>query len=128
MYNYIQEGVNTMIRLAKDTKVVYKEHFKGGDGTTKITNFINDPSDLNNMGRLYSRITLEPGASIGYHVHEGDRELFYFLQGTAEYNDNGEIRTVTAGDVAICPAGTGHSLANKTDETVEVIAVIVYEE
>jgi quercetin dioxygenase-like cupin family protein len=48
------------------------------------------------------------------------------MKGTAEYNDNGEIRTVKAGDVTICPTGTGHGIANKTDEVVELTAVIVY--
>jgi len=33
---------------------------------------------------------------------------------------------VSAGDVTICPAGTGHGIANKTDEVVELVAVIVY--
>ena len=49
------------------------------------------------------------------------------MKGTAEYNDNGEIRTVQAGDVTICPPGTGHGITNRTDEVVEVIAVIVYD-
>ena len=45
---------------------------------------------------------------------------------SAEYNDNGVIRTVTAGDVTICPTGESHGIANKTDEVVELAAVIVY--
>ena len=59
-------------------------------------------------------------------MHENDAELFYILKGTAEYSDNGEIRTVSAGDVTICPTGTGHGIANRTQETVELVAVIVY--
>ena len=59
-------------------------------------------------------------------VHEKDAELFYILQGTAEYNDNGTICTVQAGDVTVCPTGTGHGIANKTDEVVEFVALIVY--
>ena len=34
-------------------------------------------------------------------------------------------KTVQAGDVTICPPGTGHGITNRTDEVVEVIAVIV---
>jgi mannose-6-phosphate isomerase-like protein (cupin superfamily) len=75
---------------------------------------------------MFSKITLNPGCSIGYHVHENDSELFYFLTGTGVYSDNGQIRTVTAGDVTVCPAGTGHSIANESDELLELIAVIVY--
>ena len=115
-----------MIRKAEDCKIEYREHMRDGDGTVKITNLIAGNEELNDKGRLFGKITLEPGCSIGYHVHENDAELFYILKGTAEYSDNGEIRTVSAGDVTICPTGTGHGIANKTQETVELVAVIVY--
>ena len=108
-----------MIRKKNECKVEFREHMR-------ITNFINGPEELCGKGRMYSRITLRSGCSIGFHVHEKDSELFYILSGEAEYNDNGEIKTVTAGDVTVCPPGTGHGIANKGEETVELIAVIVY--
>ena len=52
---------------------------------------------------------------------------FLYSQGTAEYSDNGTICQVSAGDVTICPPGQGHSITNKTEEVVEVIALVVYE-
>jgi quercetin dioxygenase-like cupin family protein len=116
-----------MIRKPEEFRIEYKEHMRDGDGTVQLTHFITGPEELNDKGRLFAKITLNPGCSIGYHVHEGDAELFYILKGTAEYNDAGEIRTVTAGDVTVCPTGTGHGIANKTDEVVELVAVIVYE-
>lgn len=116
-----------MIRKPEEFRIEYKEHMRDGDGTVQLTHFITGPEELNGKGRLFAKITLNPGCSIGYHVHEGDTELFYILKGIAEYNDAGEIRQVTAGDVTICPAGTGHGIANKTDEVVELVAVIVYE-
>lgn len=116
-----------MIRRANECEVEYREHMRDGDGTVKLTSLISGPEELNNKGRLFSRITLEPGCSIGFHVHEKDAELFYILSGTGEYSDNGDIVTVTAGDVTICPTGTGHSMANKGTETLEFVAVIVYE-
>lgn len=115
-----------MIRKSSECQVEYREHMRDGDGTVRITNFITGPAELNDKGRLFGKITLDPGCSIGYHVHEGDSELFYILNGTAEYNDNGTIVQVSAGDVTICPAGTGHGIANRTDEVVELIAVIPY--
>ncbi len=111
-----------MIRQGSECKVEYREHMRDGDGTVQITNFINDPVELNEKGRLFAKITLVPGASIGYH----DAELFYILKGTGEYNDGGTLRTVTAGDVTLCPTGTGHGIANKSDEVLELVAVIVY--
>ena len=100
---------------------------RDGDGTVEITNFITGPAELNDKGRLFAKITLKPGCSIGYHIHETDAELFYILKGTAEYSDGGEIRTVTAGDVTVCPTGTGHGIANHSEDVVELVAVIVYQ-
>ncbi len=115
-----------MIRRADECRVENKEHMRGGDGTVVITNCITDGKELNGKGRLFSRITLNPGCSIGFHVHEGESELFYIMKGTAEYNDQGKIVEVSAGDVTICPDGAGHGIANRTDEVVEVMAVIVF--
>ena len=103
-----------MIRKAQECAIEYREHMRDGDGTVQI------------KGRLFAKITLNPGCSIGYHLHDKDAELFYIIKGTAEYNDNGVIRTVTAGDVTVCPTGESHGIANKTDEVVELVAVIVY--
>lgn len=114
-----------MIRKKKECGIEYREHMRDGDGTVKITNFAN-AAELNDKGRLFANITLNPGCSIGYHVHEKDSELFYILKGTGTYSDNGTIQTVTAGDVTICPAGTGHSIANHTNEVLELVALIVY--
>jgi quercetin dioxygenase-like cupin family protein len=122
----IEKGGSSMIRKSSECQVEYREHMRDGDGTVQLTNFITGPEELNGKGRLFSRITLNPGCSIGYHVHEGDAELFYILKGTAEYSDNGTVKQVTAGDVTICPDGEGHGIANRTDEVVELIAVIVY--
>ena len=115
-----------MIRKKDECKKEYREHMRDGKGTVELTSLIGSPDELYNKGRLFSRITLKSGCSIGFHVHEKDSELFYILSGEAQYNDNGEIKTVRAGDVAICPAGTGHGIENRTDETVEFIALIVY--
>lgn len=115
-----------MIRRANECKVDYNDHMRGGDGTVIATSMISGSAELNDKGRLFSKLTLEPGCSIGFHVHEGDAELYYILKGTGEYSDNGEISQVTAGDVTVCPAGTGHSIANKGDELLELVALIVY--
>ena len=115
-----------MIRRSEECKVEFREKMRDGNGTVKLTGFISGPEELNDKGRLFSKITLEPGCSIGYHIHDKDAELFYILSGTATYNDNGTPVTVKAGDVTICPTGSGHGIANETQELVELIAVIVY--
>ena len=115
-----------MIRRKEECKVEYREKMRDGEGVAKVTSLIAGPEELNGKGRLFSRIVLEPGCSIGYHVHENDAELFYILAGSGVYSDNGNPVNVQAGDVAICETGHGHSIANTGKETLEFVAVIVY--
>ena len=115
-----------MIRKENECTIEYREHMRGGDGTVQITNLIAGPQELNDKGRLFGKVTIQPGCSIGFHVHEKDAELFYIIRGKGVYSDNGEEKIVRAGDCTICPAGTGHGIANRTDEVLELVAVIVY--
>ncbi|MBE6696451.1 MAG: cupin domain-containing protein [Ruminococcaceae bacterium] len=114
-----------MIKNFDDFKTELRENMRGGDGTVTVTSFVT-AEELNDKGRLFGKITLKPGCGIGFHVHEKDSELFYILKGTAVYDDNGTKTTVTAGNVTLTPAGTGHAIKNESDEDVELIALIVY--
>lgn len=115
-----------MIRRSAEKTVVTRENMRGGQGIVKMENVLNGAEEMYGKGRLFAKIILEPGCSIGHHVHEGESETFYFLRGTGEYDDNGEITTVQAGDVAFAGDGEGHSIKNIGDEPLEFIALILY--
>ena len=115
-----------MIKRNGEYEVSLKENMRGGNGTVKISNLLTK-EELNEKGRLYGIIRLEPGCSIGYHIHEGESEIFHVLCGSALYNDNGMEITVNAGDTMITSSGQGHSINNVSSDTVcEVMALIVY--
>ena len=100
----------------------YREHMRGGSGTAELTALAREiPKNL----RLFTMIRLAPGASIGYHVHENETELFYFLSGAGTVNDNGERVKVSAGDTMSTPSGFGHAVENDGDEDLTLLAVIV---
>ena len=114
-----------MIKKAADFKTAYNENMRGGNGVVELTSFAT-PEELNNKGRLFGNITLNPGCGIGYHVHENESELFYVIKGTVLYNDNGVECTLGVGDVMICPSGTGHAVSNNGEEVAQLCAVILY--
>jgi len=114
-----------MIRRNDERTVSIRERLREGDGSVKIHNILNGSEEMYGKGRLFAHFTLEPGCSIGYHVHEGEAETYYFLRGTGELNDNGVVTTVNAGDVAVAWDGEGHSLKNIGDEPLEFIALIL---
>lgn len=116
-----------MIRKANERIIEKPEHKFGAPGFITVRNLINSPEELNGKGRVFAHTTVLPGNGIGFHPHNGDSEIYYVVSGKGEYNDNGEIVTIEAGDVTFCPAGTGHGVMAVGDEPLELIALIIYE-
>lgn len=91
--------------------------FKGGTGE-----FINK-MHTDELCRIMSG-RLEPGASIGYHTHEGNSEIIYILEGNGKcLYDDGEEK-LSAGDCHYCPMGHAHSLINDGDADLIFFAVV----
>ena len=114
-----------MVRTKEQQTIEFK-CIRGGKGDTEMHKILNDPEELYGKGRMFNHMILSPGNSIGEHTHEGDNEVFYFLAGTGEYNDNGTIVQVKPGDTTICSDGELHGLKNTGDVPLEFIALILY--
>lgn len=116
-----------MVRRLEQQRQDRSEHKYGGEGTVLMRYLLEGPAELSHKGRLFARITLEPGCGIGLHRHEGESETFCFLEGRGEYNDNGAVIEVGPGDVAYTAPGQSHSIRNTGTETLSFIALILYE-
>ena len=114
-----------MVTKKDALEIEFREHMRDGDGTVKIQNLVGK-DELLGKGRLFARLILEPGCSIGYHVHEGDSEIFNVIKGEGVYSDGGVEKRVAEGDVMVCPEGTGHSIRNDGESTLVLTALIVY--
>lgn len=114
-----------MIIRPNELKTEIREHMRGGDGSVKITHLVTE-DELCGKGRLFAQITLGAGCGIGYHTHDTDSEIFHIISGKALYSDNGTEKEVGAGDVLVCPKGTGHSIKNAGSDDVILTALIVY--
>lgn len=114
-----------MIKRYDDMTTAIKVNMRGGDGQAVIREVLNK-GEYKGNARLLGVITLEPGCSIGAHVHENEEEIFYVIEGTATYDDNGVTEILNTGDSCICLDGEKHSLMNKSEtETLKVFAVIL---
>ena len=93
-------------------------NFKGGEKEYKSRRFADDCNKIM-LGKL------EPGASIGYHTHEGNSEVMYILEGegTCLYDDGIE-ETLLPGQAHYCPRGHSHSLINRGDMTLKFLAIV----
>ena len=115
-----------MVKRRSSYEVKINEKMRGGEGSVKMEQLLT-PDELNNKGRLYAKITIEPGSSIGHHVHEGEMESYHVISGEGQYDDNGETVTVYPGDTTYTPIGEGHSMKSVGDVPLEIIALILFE-
>lgn len=113
-----------MIKRKEEMVSEIKVHMRDGDGQAVVTPVLSK-DEYNGHSRLVATIVLEPGCSIGPHVHENEEEIFYIIEGQATYFDNGETVTLNAGDSCVCLSGQTHSIANKGEKTLRLFAVIL---
>ena len=111
-----------MMTRKDEMKLEVREHMRGGNGAAQLTGL---SKELPGKMRLFSTIRLTPGSSIGYHVHEGETEMFYFLQGKGRVQDDEQFFDVSAGDSMATFSGHGHGVENTGDEDLLFVAAIV---
>lgn len=96
---------HTMVIDFSNIELSVMPHFKGGEGDTKSRIF------FDGMNKIMLGC-LEPGCTIGYHIHDTSSEMFYILGGQARclYDDGEEL--LSPGQCHYCPKGHSHSLIN----------------
>ena len=98
---------------------------RGGDGQVKIEHIWEAGSELQSPSRLFARLILAPGDSIGSHCHDREEEVFLVLRGRAEVDDNGVREVLEAGDSLLTGNGRSHAVRNIGSDTLEILAVIM---
>ena len=69
------------------------------------------------------RLHINPGAKLSLQMHNKRAEHWVVVIGTATVINNEEILTLTRGQSTYIPLGVKHSLANQTNEPLEIIEV-----
>lgn len=113
-----------MIKKKSDLKVNEIDGLKGGIGKLKMIEILT-ASELKDEGKLFSRVILEKGSSIGFHKHENDFEVYYILKGKGEVQEADGTYEVGEGDVVYTSHGEEHSLINIGENKLEMIAVVI---
>ncbi len=102
-----------------------RTNVQNGQGTVHFDHILT-MDEMKGMNKLYAKVTLKPGCSIGYHTHMGNGEDYFILQGKAIVNDNNEREVqLLPGEHLYCPDGKGHSISNQEDEDLVLMALIV---
>lgn len=112
--------------MIKKAEMTRKEHVQGGNGGANFYTIVKE-EDLYGAGRLYARVELDPGASIGWHRHEGETEPYYILEGKGIFiDDDGSRNEVVPGDVCSILPGQCHSIENPSETDPLVFVALVY--
>ena len=101
-----------------------ESNLRNGKGLVK-REFIVEGDDLRGKAKLFSKITIPPGNSIGMHDHVNDFEIYYILKGKGKVLDNDEFVEVSEGDAIYTADGNKHYIENIGNEDLEFIAVVI---
>ena len=113
-----------MYRRNGEYKVEFREEMRGGKGKVKVETFWEPKTEMRSHNRMFSRLTLNPGCSIGFHPHDSEEEIFVIVKGHAEADDNGTPVELGPGDTLLTGNGDGHAIRCVGDEPLEIVAVV----
>jgi len=113
-----------MIKKANEMVSEIKNQMRGGNGSIELIHAFKQ-NELKGKARLVARITINPGCSIGMHEHAAEEEIYYILSGKGIVNDNGNVREVEAGDAVLTGNGASHSIENRGEIPLQLMAVIL---
>ena len=114
-----------MIVRKKDYPEEIRKNMRGGDGEVSIIDLM--PVEYaNKKCRLFAKITLKNGCSIGLHSHVKEVETYYIISGNGiAYDDEGTEISLDPGDGMYTGFGAGHSIKNPGSEDLVFIALIL---
>jgi quercetin dioxygenase-like cupin family protein len=96
------------------------ENTHGGEGLVKHVRLYAD-ADFQTPLRFVIYSELPPGASIGYHTHADNEEVYVVLEGTGRMTINGETTIVKTGDVILNKFGWSHGLENNSPQPLKIL-------
>lgn len=113
-----------MIRRKNEYVRDVRTNMMGGEGTVTIEHIFKKDNGLNSNIRMYSRIIIQPGCSIGRHEHRDEEEILHVISGRGLACDNGAEVILEAGDSIVTRSGETHGIACAGDEPLVLLAAI----
>lgn len=112
-----------MIRKFTQMKQSTREHMRGGEKEVAVLDIM-DKGTMEHC-RMFSRLTLKSGASIGEHQHTGETEYYWILKGEGIVTESDGEHKVEAGDVVVTGGGASHAIRNDGREDLVFLALII---
>ena len=114
-----------MIKYKGEMETIYPEHVCNGLNHIE-KQFIFSTEEMAGKAKMFARITLPDGSSIGEHPHQPEAEIYYILEGEVVVTDNDRQETLHSGDAVFTGNGDRHSVANVSGKLAVLMAVILW--
>ncbi|NLM77429.1 MAG: cupin domain-containing protein [Ruminococcaceae bacterium] len=118
-----------MFRKAEEMIRETRSQMRGGQGEVELVHLF-QAGEYKGKARLFVRITLQPGCSIGLHEHVGEEEIYTVIRGEAVLTDSTlpEEQIMRPGDASLTLSGESHAIRNNGRETLEMLALVLLNE
>lgn len=108
------------ISIRKNARMEIQKKCHDGKGEILFREIFKKVDFESNLEHLHETIVY-PHSTIGYHLHKGNEEIYYIIDGQGIMTvDGGEVK-VTTGDAIITYSGSKHGLANNTNKNLRII-------
>ncbi|MET9232358.1 cupin domain-containing protein [Lentzea sp. NPDC003310] len=97
----------------------------GGEGVCRWKMLMNG-MHLEGEWNCVEYVVIEPGASVGEHVHMRTEEIYYIVSGRAVVTMNDVKLDAQPGDLITTPIGAAHSIANEGTEDMHFFVIEVF--
>jgi mannose-6-phosphate isomerase-like protein (cupin superfamily) len=114
-----------MVKKAAQMEREVRERMRGGSGAVEILHVFRQAELRSGRVRLFARLRLARGCSIGWHPHDNEEEVFYVLAGRGLVTEEGRQAEVEPGDAVLTGGGAGHAIENAGTLPLDLLAVIL---
>lgn len=112
-----------MIKNLHEVIPEVSEGVRGGNGTVTAHKLLDlfPGSAIKSVGV----VRLEPGASVGDHVHQGDEDFYYCISGAGVVVDNGVEHPFTPGTLQISRSGESQAILNTSETELVFLGALI---
>jgi mannose-6-phosphate isomerase-like protein (cupin superfamily) len=114
-----------MIKKEQEMEQSIRTAMRGGSGSVTFT-YLMDEGTMAHT-RLFAKLTLPQGASIGEHDHVDETEYYWILSGEGIVTEADGEKVVGAGDLVITGGGASHAIRNEKKDDLVFLALIILE-
>ena len=118
------ESLSQRVAHTDPSKFKVAKAVHGGAGTLNYTALLSEHSLETNLN-FFHRGVLNPHSGAGNHLHYFDDEMYFILDGEAQFTVDGRTSVLKGPAGALCPMGHSHALYNATDKPIEWMNISV---